>query len=173
MNNNDNANLELLLREHLAQTEKLLSDMRKDFAEFRVIIREDMDNFKNEIRSDIKEFKTEIRNDMDNFKNEIRSDIKEFKTEIREDMDNFKNEIRNDLIEVKANAKVQNEAIVQINNKLTGIEHDITGLYHWDYWLLTIVIAVIAMPQIVNGIKSLFGAIADGLRLIISIFKGK
>ena len=45
------------------------------------------------------------------------------------------------------------EQIAVMQNDITGLKHDVAGLYHWDYWLLSIILVVFAMPQIVAGIK--------------------
>ena len=63
--------------------------------------------------------------------------------------------------------------ISELQRDVTGLQHDVVGLYHWDYWLLSIILVVFAMPQIVAGIKSLFGAVADGISLIARAFRGE
>ena len=63
------------------------------------------------------------------------------------------------------------EQIAVMQNDITGLKHDVAGLYHWDYWLLSIILVVFAMPQSVAGIKSLFGAVAEGISLIIGAFR--
>ena len=63
------------------------------------------------------------------------------------------------------------EQIAVMQNDITGLKHDVAGLYHWDYWLLSIILVVFAMPQIVAGIKSLFGALADGISQVIGAFR--
>ena len=54
---------------------------------------------------------------------------------------------------------------MELQRDVEGLKHDVQGLYHWDYWLLSVILAVFAMPQIAAGIKSFFGAIAEGLSL--------
>ena len=65
----DMSRLELLLREHFTRTEKQISDMRAENAEFHATMIKEMGAFK-----------TEVRQDIDTFKTEVRQDIKEFKT---------------------------------------------------------------------------------------------
>ena len=58
-----------------------------------------------------------------------------------------------------------------MQNDITGLKHDVAGLYHWDYWLLTIIVAILALPQIISGVKALFSAITEGIAGIIAIFR--
>lgn len=129
----DMSKLELLLREHFAQTEKQIAEIQKSNSDFRTQIKDDMNNFKTEIREDINNFRGEVNARFDG----LHSDI------------------------------------VELQKDVEGLKHDVAGLYHWDYWLLSIILVIFAMPQIVAGIKSFFGAIADGLALIISVFRKK
>ena len=137
MTSGDNAGgmqrLELLLREHFSRTEKQISDMRAENAEFHATMIKEMGAFKSEVRQDI----SALRQDVDTIKSEVRQKFREVKAEISE------------------------------------LQRDVTRLYHWDYWLLSIILVVFAMPQIVAGIKSLFGAVADGISLIARAFRGE
>ena len=58
-----------------------------------------------------------------------------------------------------------------VQSDISGLKQDVSGLYHWDYWLLSIILVVFAMPQIVAGVKSLFSAITDGVSSIVSLFR--
>ena len=152
-NSLDMPKLELLLREHFARTEKQLSDMRKDNAEFRTQMIKEFNKFEEKIntRLDAFEEKTNARLDAFEKKTEARLDAFEKKTEARFD---------------------KLEAVTTVmQNDITGLKHDVAGLYHWDYWLLSIILVVFAMPQIVAGIKSLFTAIAEGVSLVINAFR--
>ena len=139
----DMVRLELLLREHFARTDKQLAEIRKDNAEFHALM--------------VKEFSE--------FKNEVREDINNFKAEVRGDMSSFKAEVNNRFDRLEATVGV-------MQNDITGLKHDVAGLYHWDYWLLSIILVVFAMPQIVAGLKTLFSAIAEGIVGIVSAFRG-
>ena len=118
----DMGRLELLLREHFARTDKQLSDMRRDNAEFR-----------EKLMTDINSRFEGMNNRFDSLQAEI----------------------------------------VTLQRDVDGLKHDVAGLYHWDYWLLSIILVVFAMPQIVAGVKSLFGAVADGIALVLSAFRKK
>ena len=90
----------------------------------------------------------------------------EFRMQVQKDIATFKNEIRTDL------SKIHSEIGV-LQRDVEGLKHDVVGLYHWDYWLLSIILIVFVMPQFIVGIQSLFKAIADGIRTLRSAFKGK
>lgn len=61
----------------------------------------------------------------------------------------------------------------QINNKITGLEHDVSNLQMWNYWTLSIIIAFAAMPHIIAGIKSLFSVVANGVAGILNLFRNE
>ena len=87
----------------------------------------------------------------------IQKENAEFREQIKEDMRNGFDKI--------------NSKIIVLQGDTEGLKHDVTGLYHWDYWLLSIILVLFAMPQIVAGIKSLFGAISDSIAGILALFK--
>ena len=105
----------------------------------------------------------------------IRKDNAEFKAQIIKDNAEFKESVnaRLDAFEGKINTRLDTmEAKISVlHDDNVGLKHDVSGLYHWDYWLLSIILVLFAMPQIVAGIKSLFGAITDGIAGIISLFR--
>ena len=138
VSNDETARIELLLREHFARTDKQLSDMRADNAEFRAEM-------------------VRLHNDFVEKQN-AKFDAFTQKTDGRFDAVNA----RFDRLE---------EQIAVMQNDITGLKHDVAGLYHWDYWLLSIILVVFAMPQIVAGIKSLFGALAEGISQVIGAFR--
>lgn len=94
----------------------------------------------------------------------LQKDNAEFQTLMIKNFADFKESVNNNLKEIHSE-------IGQIHQRMTGVEHDISGLYHWDYWLLSIILVVFAMPQIITGVKALFSAISDGLNGVISVFR--
>ena len=96
------------------------------------------------------------------------SDMRKENAEIRREV---KQEIQDFKAEMKQEMTVIQEQIAVMQSDITGLKHDVAGLYHWDYWLLSIILVVFAMPQIVAGIKSLFGALAEGISLIVGAFR--
>ncbi|MBQ6981816.1 MAG: hypothetical protein IJQ15_05240 [Synergistaceae bacterium] len=149
MASEDISRIESLLREHFAQTDKQISEMKAVAAQ---------------MRAENAEFHARMMKDFDDFKSEVRQDIKDFKLEVRQDIKEFKSEVKNDIRELKAE-------VVELQRDVTGLKHDVAGLYHWDYWLLSIILVVFAMPQIVAGIKALFGAFAEGISLVMRVFR--
>ena len=95
---------------------------------------------------------------------DMRKDNAEFREQTKDNMNSFKSEIntRFDAIQTQ---------ITVMQNDITGLKHDVAGLYHWDYWLLSIILVVFAMPQIIAGIKAVFGAISEGISGIIALFR--
>lgn len=103
------------------------------------------------------------------------AEMKALAAQNQRDNANFQTNVIKELADFKENVDAKlagiHSEIGQINQRITGIEHDVTGLYHWDYWLLTIIIAIVAMPQIISGVKALFAAVAEGIEGIISVFR--
>lgn len=138
MSSDDVSRIEMLLREHFAQTDKQISEMKAVAAE---------------MKTENAEFHARMMKDFDEFKSEVRQDIKDFQSEVK-----------NDIRELKAE-------VVELRKDVTGLEHDVQGLYHWDYWLLSIILVIFAMPQIVAGVRALFGAIIDGISALAGLFR--
>ena len=142
MASDDVSRLELLLREHFARTDKQLSDMRAENAEFHVQIMKDFSDFAEKQNAKFEAFTEKQDVKFDAFTKEIRKDIGELKAEV-----------------------------VELRRDVTGLQHDVAGLYHWNYWTLAIIIALLAMPQILTGIKALIGAAADAVSAVARIFR--
>ena len=107
---------------------------------------------------------------------EFRKDNAEFHALMVKEFNEFTEKVntRLDAFEGKVNERFDRlDATVGVmQNDITGLKHDVAGLYHWDYWLLSIILVVFAMPQIVAGLKALFSAIAEGIAGIVSAFRG-
>ena len=61
--------------------------------------------------------------------------------------------------------------VIVIQNDITGLKHDVRNLYTWNYWTLSIILALMAMPHIIAGVKSLISAIVEGISVIAGAFK--
>lgn len=131
MASDDVSRLELLLREHFARTDKQLSDMRAENAEFHVQMMKEFNAFTEKIDTRISKF------------------------------------------EEKVNARFERleEKVAVMQNDMTGLKHDVGNLQTWNYWTLSIIIALLAMPQILTGIKALIGAAADAVSAVARIFR--
>ena len=131
MASDDVSRLELLLREHFARTDKQLSDLRAENAEFHVQMMKEFNAFTEKIDTRISKF------------------------------------------EEKVNARFERleEKVAVMQNDMTGLKHDVGNLQTWNYWTLSIIIALLAMPQILTGIKALIGAAADAVSAVARIFR--
>ena len=116
------------------------------------------------IRQDNAEFKVQIIKDNADFKESVNARLDAFESKINTRLDAFESKINTRLDNLQAQISV-------LHDDNIGLQHDVSGLYHWDYWLLSIILVVFAMPQIVAGIKSLFGAITEGIAGIIALFR--
>ncbi len=153
MASDDVARIEALLREHFARTDKQLSDMRADNAEFRA----EMVKLHND-------FAEKQNEKFDAFaeKQDAKFDAFTQKTDAK--FDAFSKEIRKDITELKSE-------VVELRMDVTGLKHDVAGLYHWNYWTLSIIIAVVAMPQIMAGLKHFFVSAAEIVAAVIGVFR--
>ena len=156
MASDDVAKIELLLREHFAQTDKQISDMKAIAAQMKA----DNAEFHAQMMKEQREFEARI---------EARIDAFEAKQEARFNAFEARQEARDARQDAKIDALTT--AVVELQRDVEGLKHDVQGLYHWDYWLLSIILVVFAMPQIVAGVKALFGAITEGISGIISLFR--
>ena len=149
MTSDDISRIELLLREHFARTDKQLSDMRAENAEFRTQM--------------IKEFNTfieKVDKRISSFEEKVDAKISAVDSRIS---------VLEDKVDTRFNRLEAKVEVMQ--NDITGLKHDVSNLYTWNYWTLSIVIALLAMPQIVEGIKTLLGAVTDILSAVARIFR--
>ena len=58
-----------------------------------------------------------------------------------------------------------------IQNDITGLKHDVANLFHWNYWILAIIIGVFVLPNVADFIRSLFGLLHDGIAGSLALFK--
>ena len=95
---------------------------------------------------------------------EMKKDNAEFRLQVNKDFQAFTERTESRLGELQTE-------IQQVNMKLTGLEHDVAGLYHWDYWLLSLIIASMVMPQLGEIMKTLITGISEGIAGIVSLFR--
>lgn len=103
----------------------------------------------------------------------MRAENAEFREKLKDDINAFKNEINARFDGINARFDILQSQISLMQNDITGLKHDVNNLFHWDYWILAIIVATFAMPHIIESIKSLFGAVRDGVAGILSLFKSK
>ena len=53
-----------------------------------------------------------------------------------------------------------------MQNDITGLKHDAAGLYHWDYWLLSLIIAVSRVGDTLEMIKAILPIISGVISYI-------
>lgn len=138
MASDDVSRIESLLREHFARTDKQLSDMRAENAEFHVQMMKDFNAFTEKIDTRISKFEEKVN-------------------------------ARFEKIDARFERLEEKVAVMQ--NDMTGLKHDVGNLQTWNYWTLSIIIALLAMPQILTGIKALIGAAADAVSAVARIFR--
>lgn len=94
-------------------------------------------------------------------------EFSDFKAEQNANFDTFKSEIRQDIKELKAE-------VVVLQRDVEGIKHDVVALFHWDYWILTFIAAALVVPHLSEIMKTLVGAVVQGVSAVVSLFrKGK
>lgn len=166
MADSDISRLELLLREHFAKTDKQIADMRADNAEFRAEMVRQFQTFTEKIDARIGAFETKV---------DAKIDALDRKFETKIDTLDKKFEAKIDALDKKFEAKfdsLQSQVYV-MQNDITGLKHDVGNLFTWNYWMLSIILALMVMPNITAGIKSLISAITEGVSAIIGLFRGK
>ena len=181
MASDDVSRIELLLREHFARTEKQLSDMRADNAEFRVQMVKDFNAFTEKIDARISKFEEKVDAKIEKLDNRIsafeeRVDAKIEKLDDRISKFEEKVEARFEKVDArfeKVDARFERlEAkVVDMQNDMTGLKHDVGNLQTWNYWTLSIIIALLAMPQLIAGVKALWGAVIDIASLVSRVFR--
>lgn len=155
-----------------------LSDMRRENAEFRSEMLQAFKDFRAEMKQDM----ADMRRENSEFRREMLQTFNDFRAEMKQDMQEFKAEIiaitakqgaKIDAFEAKTDKQftaIQEQQTV-IEARVIGLEHDTAGLVHWNYWILTLLVALIAAPQILTGIRALFGAVAEGVSTVLSAFR--
>ena len=58
-----------------------------------------------------------------------------------------------------------------IRNDVEHLKRDVGFLHDWNLWLLMAVVTVLALPKLTDGIKSLFGAVVDGVSALVRVFR--
>ncbi len=177
MADSDISRLELLLREHFAKTDKQLSDMRADNAEFRTEMIKEFQTFTEKIDSRIGAFETRVDAKIDALdkKFDAKIDALDKKVDAKIDALDKKFEAKFDALDKKFETKFDTvqDQIHTVQNDITGLKHDVGNLFTWNYWMLSIILALMVMPHITEGIKSLFSALIEGISALIGLFRRK
>lgn len=92
-----------------------------------------------------------------------RADIAEFKAFVEKNNSELKSQIADVRSELKAEiADLRSDVRVQTSR--------IDSLVHWNYWIIALFIAFFMMPSVIEGVRSVFSALTQG---IASFFKRK
>ena len=195
MADSDISRLELLLREHFAKTDKQLSDMRADNAEFRTEMIKEFQTFTEKIDSRIGAFETRVDAKIDALETRVDAKIDALEKRVDAKIDALdkkvdaldkKFEAKFDALDKKFETKIDaldkkfetkfdtvQVQIHEMQNDITGLKHDVGNLFTWNYWMLSIILALMVMPHITEGIKSLFSALIEGISALIGLFRRK
>ena len=139
----------ILNREQIAELKTMAAQLQKDNADFRTSIIKELADFKENINNNFSVLKDSIHNRISTFENKIDNKL----SDMRYDINSLHSEIG------------------FINQRITGIEHDITGLYHWDYWLLSAILFFATLPYWADIIKSIPLAISSCIKGVLFLFK--
>ena len=183
----DMMRLEMLLREHFARTDKQLSEMRADNAEFRAQMLKEQSELRADVagmKADIAEFQKQMIKEQREFETRIEAkfDAFEAKQDARFEALESKQDARFEALESKQDARFEavnarfdalTTAVVELQIDMEGLKHDVQGLYHWDYWLISIILAIIVMPNVVTALKSLASGGAGLISGVLSLFRQK
>lgn len=123
--------------------------------------------------AEMKAMSAQMQRDNAEFRAQMMKEQREFEARQDAKFDTFARGVDSKIDTLAAKIDVLTNEVVELQRDNEGLKHDVQGLYHWDYWLLTIILVVFAMPQIVTGLKSLFEVIIDGVAGIISLFSRK
>ena len=159
-NSVDMVRLELLLREHFARTDKQLADMRAENAEFRTLMLKEFNAFTEKIDTRISAFEKKVETRIDAFEKKV--DEKFNAVDARFTALEKRTDSRFDSVQVQINS---------MQNDITGLKHDVANLFTWNYWTLSIILALIAMPHIVAGIKSLISGVSELVSAVAGLFR--
>ncbi len=61
--------------------------------------------------------------------------------------------------------------ISTMEHNIEKMKRDVGFIHDWDLLLIMVVISVLAMPKIVEGIKSLLGAVTEAISAIMRAFR--
>ena len=98
---------------------------------------------------------------------QMQRDNAEFHALMIKEFSDFKAEVRQDIKELRAE-------VIMLQRDVEGIKHDVAALFHWDYWILTFIAAALVVPHLSEIMKTLVGAVSQGVSAVASLFrKGK
>ena len=153
MTSDDIGTITLLLEKHFSDTKAEFAKMRQDNAEFREQVRQDMRNFEDRVNARIEALDEKLSGKIEAVDQKLSGKI--------------------EAVDQKLSGKIEvlQSQIAVMQNDITGLKHDVGNLFTWNYWTLSIILVLVAAPQVASCVKSLFGVIADCVGLIVSAFR--
>ena len=165
----DMMRLEMLLNEHFARTDRQLSEMRADFAEMKAENAE----FRAQMLKEQAEFQIKIINELheSEMRQQARFEAFEAKQDARFGAFEAKQDARFERLETRFDSLTAQVVELQVSN--AGLQHDVQGLYHWDYWLISIILAILVMPHVMTAVKSFAAVVMGMISGALSLFRQK
>ena len=147
-------------REQIAEMKALSAQIQGDNAEFHVMMIKSFNEFTEKIDAKFEAFRNEMNARFDAFRAETNKRFEATDAKIEA----FK-------AETNARFETIQSQIHIVQNDITGLKHDVANLFTWNYWTLSIIIALVAMPHIVDGIKSIIGALSELILAVVGLFR--
>ena len=183
-------------REQIAEMKALSAQIQRDNAEFHVMMIKSFNEFSEKIDAKFEAFRNEMNARFDAFRAEMNAKFDAFRaeTDVRFEAVDKRFEATDAKIEAfraetnkrfeatdakieafKAETNARFETVQSqihiVQNDITGLKHDVANLFTWNYWTLSIIIALVAMPHIVDGIKSIIGALSELILAVVGLFR--
>ena len=103
-------------------------------------------------RADIAELKTFVEKN----NAELKAEISGVRSELKSEIASVKNELKAEIADVRSEVRIQSTRI--------------DNLVLWNYWFISLFVAVFLMPSVIEGVHSTFKALSNG---ISALFKRK
>ncbi|MBR0150113.1 MAG: hypothetical protein IJP89_01990 [Synergistaceae bacterium] len=75
------------------------------------------------------------------------------------------------LSDMRQNIRELKLEVSAMKHDIERMKRDVGFIHGWDLWLIMAVITLLAIPKIVEGIKSLLGAVTETILAIMRIFR--
>ena len=103
-----------------------------------------------------------------------RADIAELKTfveknnaELKAEISGVRSELKSEIASVRSKLKAE---IADVRSEVSIQSTRIDNLVHWNYWFIALFVAFFLMPSVIEGARSTFKALSNG---ISALFKRK
>ena len=124
--------------------------------------------------AEMKTLAAQMQRDNSEFHALMIKEFSDFKAEQNANFDALKSEVRQNIKEIRQDMKELKAEVVVLQRDVEGIKHDVVALFHWDYWILTFIAAALVVPHLSEIMKTLVGAVVQGVSAVVSLFrKGK